>query len=53
MWAWQLIIRRAKKVTFPLTIQNCTPLNLLLTLARWKFFALNYNCGRGPAPIFP
>lgn len=25
MWIWQLIIRRAKKVTIPLTDENCTP----------------------------
>jgi hypothetical protein len=25
MWVWQLIIRRAKKVTIPLTDKNCTP----------------------------
>lgn len=27
MWIWQLIIRRAKKVTIPLTDENCTPFN--------------------------
>ena len=32
MWIWQLIIRRAKKVTIPLTNENCTPIVQTLTM---------------------
>lgn len=32
MWIWQLIIRRAKKVTIPRTDENSTPLLSPLTL---------------------
>ena len=38
MWVWQLINRRAKKVTFPLTNKNATPPLLLLTHGMYEFF---------------
>ena len=39
MWIWQLIIRRAKKVTIPLTKKNCTPFAAFLTQKGWDFFS--------------
>ena len=38
MWIWQLIIRRAKKVTIPLTDKNCTPL-LINCCAKEEIFS--------------
>ena len=38
MWIWQLIIRRAKKVTIPLTDKYCTPLLIDLTQGKRNYF---------------
>lgn len=43
MWIWQLIIRRAKKVTIPLTERNFTPIKEILILSRRYIFY--YNAG--------
>ena len=37
MWIWQLIIRRAKKVTIPLTGENATPFPDFLTREKKSF----------------
>jgi len=38
MWIWQLIIRRAKKVTIPLTDKNCTPVFTICSIKKRKSF---------------
>lgn len=51
MWIWQLIIRRAKKVTIPLTKEKCYSFLQIYNPQKAEFF--NYTCGCGPAPILP
>jgi hypothetical protein len=38
MWIWQLIIRRAKKVTIPLNDKNCTPVFTICSVKKRKSF---------------